>query len=491
MSSNQQVSLSDLIKRKQEIQAIQLAEQQNQTSKQNQYNTSKSEANNKLQAQPIKSEQIQPKQIHQQNNSTNNKPLVPYQNQELNQKLKAEQKSLNSYQNNTTEIYKNTNKNPTPPHKDIDELNNKQSQVQNQNQSQQPNSENKNIPSSNNTNVSNQTNVPNSQITNNKSQAQQIKSDQIEQNNSIKKTNSDQEKSKVNQNHQTELNKNPNQKNSYELNNTKTIEISQSEAEPNREKQTINTNPQQKDTQIGETIKEEENQPNSRELRNTLESTIKSNLTKKSIILPENNNKSQIKRIDTNALNNENSSNINYSKSKLNKQNSDLDQISEQDTIADLKDYVDLDSLKSAEKVKSSNKYTAITTNYNKKMSLEQKNASSFNEFDFVNSNQSFQYNSKQLPLRSQRKPIKLEPLDQRNGNNANETKENSRKKRGNTSKSSSSEASSDSKKIIRWKLWWEKSDSPIRVPVYELPSREVAPKVGSMEFFHHKPGIT
>ena len=126
-------------------------------------------------------------------------------------------------------------------------------------------------------------------------------------------------------------------------------------------------------------------------------------------------------------------------------------------------------------------------------MSLEQNNANSFNEFDFANSNQSFQYNSKQLPYRPQRKPVKLEPLDPRNSNNNNnnnETKENNRKKRGNTSKSSSSEASTDSKKIIRWRLWWEKSNSPIRVPVYELPSRDVAPKVGSMEYLHHKPGI-
>lgn len=49
-----------------------------------------------------------------------------------------------------------------------------------------------------------------------------------------------------------------------------------------------------------------------------------------------------------------------------------------------------------------------------------------------------------------------------------------------------------DTKKIFKWRFWWEKNDSNIRIPIFDSPSKlfENTPsKVSSLDFINHKPG--
>ncbi|CAF0712416.1 unnamed protein product [Brachionus calyciflorus] len=51
------------------------------------------------------------------------------------------------------------------------------------------------------------------------------------------------------------------------------------------------------------------------------------------------------------------------------------------------------------------------------------------------------------------------------------------------------SQESTRSKKIVKWHMWWDKSNSQVRVPTYALPPKEVPSKIGSLEKINHKPG--
>ena len=43
-------------------------------------------------------------------------------------------------------------------------------------------------------------------------------------------------------------------------------------------------------------------------------------------------------------------------------------------------------------------------------------------------------------------------------------------------------------KRIIRWNLWWDKSNSELKIPTYSKPSKSVNPKINSLQNVTHKP---
>ncbi len=50
----------------------------------------------------------------------------------------------------------------------------------------------------------------------------------------------------------------------------------------------------------------------------------------------------------------------------------------------------------------------------------------------------------------------------------------------------------SDTKKVFKWRFWWEKNESNLRIPIFESPSKlfeNIGPKVSSLDLIHHKPG--
>jgi hypothetical protein len=53
----------------------------------------------------------------------------------------------------------------------------------------------------------------------------------------------------------------------------------------------------------------------------------------------------------------------------------------------------------------------------------------------------------------------------------------------------STSQMSDNSKKILRWHLWWNKQNSELRIPLYTPPNKNVDPKVGSLQNITHRPG--
>ena len=70
----------------------------------------------------------------------------------------------------------------------------------------------------------------------------------------------------------------------------------------------------------------------------------------------------------------------------------------------------------------------------------------------------------------------------------ANNSKSDDIAKRKNVVTANSNESNA-SKKIVRWHLWWDKTNSNIRVPSYNLPSKNVPSKIGSLENLDYKPG--
>ncbi len=51
------------------------------------------------------------------------------------------------------------------------------------------------------------------------------------------------------------------------------------------------------------------------------------------------------------------------------------------------------------------------------------------------------------------------------------------------------SNLSENSKKILRWHLWWDKQNSDLRVPVYDKPNKNVDARIGSLQNVTYRPG--
>lgn len=54
--------------------------------------------------------------------------------------------------------------------------------------------------------------------------------------------------------------------------------------------------------------------------------------------------------------------------------------------------------------------------------------------------------------------------------------------------KSITSLSSNESKKITLRRFWWDKSDSNLRLPLFQSPRKDVSSKIGSLEKINHKP---
>jgi hypothetical protein len=61
---------------------------------------------------------------------------------------------------------------------------------------------------------------------------------------------------------------------------------------------------------------------------------------------------------------------------------------------------------------------------------------------------------------------------------------------RGNPhNQTSASNMSENSKKILRWHLWWNKQNSDMRIPLYEKPNKNVDSRIGSLQNVTYRPG--
>jgi hypothetical protein len=49
---------------------------------------------------------------------------------------------------------------------------------------------------------------------------------------------------------------------------------------------------------------------------------------------------------------------------------------------------------------------------------------------------------------------------------------------------------SENSKRILRWHLWWDKTNSDLRIPTFSKPNKNVDPKIGSLQNVTYKPSM-
>lgn len=96
--------------------------------------------------------------------------------------------------------------------------------------------------------------------------------------------------------------------------------------------------------------------------------------------------------------------------------------------------------------------------------------------------------NSHLLPDHQQRRPIQLSDSAEFISNSDNRFD----KLPPINSNNNSDSKSVDTKKIFKWRFWWEKNDSNIRIPIFESPGKlfeNTSSKISSLEFINHKPG--
>ena len=87
------------------------------------------------------------------------------------------------------------------------------------------------------------------------------------------------------------------------------------------------------------------------------------------------------------------------------------------------------------------------------------------------------------------RRPVRLEPLDHAQSSDANRSTEQKPQRIKNKRTVSNLSSDSSQKKILRWHLWWDGSQSNLRVPSFPLPNRNVPSRIYSLENIKHKPG--
>jgi len=111
--------------------------------------------------------------------------------------------------------------------------------------------------------------------------------------------------------------------------------------------------------------------------------------------------------------------------------------------------------------------------------------------------------NAERKPIQLDNKPNefiqnfdKLPPINNNNNNNnnnnLNDTLDDTINRSELVSALSSDSKNPDTKKIFKWRFWWEKNDSNIRIPIFESPSKlfENTPsRIGSLDLINHKPG--
>ena len=101
---------------------------------------------------------------------------------------------------------------------------------------------------------------------------------------------------------------------------------------------------------------------------------------------------------------------------------------------------------------------------------------------DIHSNNQSENFND--TGSRKNSNPNRLPPLNQsQNEPNKLGTRGNERNDPNNQT-----QMSENSKRILRWHLWWDKTNSELRIPTFEKPRKDVDSKIGSLQNITHKP---
>jgi hypothetical protein len=88
-----------------------------------------------------------------------------------------------------------------------------------------------------------------------------------------------------------------------------------------------------------------------------------------------------------------------------------------------------------------------------------------------------------------QKRPLQQEPLNFAQSVNTNQSTNHKLQRIKNKRTASNLSADNSQKKILRWHLWWDGSQSNLHVPSFPLQNRNVSSKIRSLEKINHKPG--
>lgn len=134
------------------------------------------------------------------------------------------------------------------------------------------------------------------------------------------------------------------------------------------------------------------------------------------------------------------------------------------------------------------------TPEYNKSKGLNNNNNQQKVTFNEKNNELNRKTSAKNEIIKSnskpqQRRPVRLEPLNHAQSADSNQSANQKPQRIKNKRTVSNLSSDSTQKKILRWHLWWDGSQSNLRVPSFPLPNRNVPSRIYSLENINHKPG--